>query len=173
MKIALSGTPGVGKSKVAKKLEENGYQVLYLEDIADKFVIGYDEERKSKIVDEEAMDEYIKKIKEEDMLIIEGHLSHLLSVDAVILLRCHPKELEKRLAAKNWDEKKIKENLEAEALDVILDRALEKHEMVWEIDTTGKSIEEVVKEVRKILEETPPSSYGKIDWSSWLMENVR
>ncbi len=173
MKIALTGIPGVGKSKVAAELKKKGYNVLRLEKIVDDFVIGYDEERKSKIVDEEAMDEYIKKIKEEGLLIIEGHLSHLLSVDGVILLRCHPKELEKRLAAKNWNEKKIKENLEAEALDIILERALEKHEKIWEIDTTGKSVEEIVKEVEEIIEKIPPPSYGKIDWSEWLIENVR
>ncbi len=172
MKIALTGTPGVGKSKVAELLEKKGYEVLRLEKIADEFVIGYDERRKSKIVDEEAMDEYIKKIKEKDVLIIEGHLSHLLSVDGVILLRCHPEELKKRLIAKNWDERKIKENLEAEALDIILERALEKHEKIWEIDTTAKSIEKVTEEVEEIIKKIPPPSYGKIDWSEWLMENA-
>ncbi len=172
MKIALTGTPGVGKSEVAKRLEKMGYNVLRLEEIVDKFVVGYDEERESKIVDEEAIDEYIRQIKEEGILIIEGHLSHLLSVDGVILLRCHPKQLMKRLKAKKWNERKIRENVEAEALDIILERALEKHNKIWEVETTGKSIDEVVEEVRNIIEKLPPSNYGKIDYSEWLMENA-
>ena len=172
MKIALTGTPGVGKSSIADILEKKGYRVLRIKDIADKFVIGYDEERQSKIVDEEKMDEYIRKIKEKDVLIIEGHLSHLLSVDGVILLRCHPEELKKRLEMKGWNEKKIRENLEAEALDIILQRALEKHKKIWEIDTTGRRVEEIVKEIEEIIKKQPPPNYGKIDYSNWLMENV-
>jgi len=172
MKIALTGTPGVGKSSVADILEKKGYKILRIKDIADKFVVGYDKERQSKIVDEEKLDEYIRKIEEKDVLIIEGHLSHLLSVDGVILLRCHPEELKKRLEKKGWDKRKIRENLEAEALDIILQRALEKHKKIWEIDTTSRKVEEIVKEIEEIIKKQPPPNYGKIDYSNWLMENA-
>lgn len=172
MKIALSGTPGVGKSEVAKKLEKMGYKIIRIEEIYDNFVVGYDEKRKSKIVDENKMDKFIRKIREEGILIIEGHLSHLLSVDGVIILRCHPEELKKRLLKKGWDENKIRENLEAEAIDVILQRALQKHKMVWEIDVTDKSVEEVAKEIDRIIKEKIPPSYGKVDYSNWLIENA-
>lgn len=172
MKIALTGTPGTGKTSIADELEKRGYKIIRINDIANDFTIGYDEERQSKIVDEDALDEYIKEIKEDGILFIEGHLSHLLNVDAVIILRCNPEELEKRLKEKKWNERKIKENLEAEALDIILDRALEKHKKIWEIDTTKKSIDEIADEIEKIVKEFPPPRYGKIDWSEWLMENA-
>ncbi|MCD6573237.1 MAG: adenylate kinase family protein [Thermoplasmata archaeon] len=172
MKIALTGTPGTGKTSIADELEKRGYKIIRINDIANDFTIGYDEERQSKIVDEDALDEYIKEIKEDGILFIEGHLSHLLNVDAVIILRCNPEELEKRLKEKKWNERKIKENLEAEALDIILDRALEKHKKIWEIDTTKKSIDEIADEIEKIIKEFPPPRYGKIDWSEWLMENA-
>ena len=171
MKVAITGTPGVGKTGVAEALKDK-YEIIHLAELVDRFTIGYDEERESKIVDEEAMDEYIRRIKEEGILLVEGHLSHLMSVDAVIVLRCHPEELKKRLAKKGWKEKKIGENLEAEALDIILERALEKHERVWEVDTTGRSVKEVAREVDEILQKMPPPSYGKIDYSEWLMENA-
>jgi adenylate kinase len=172
MKIALTGTPGTGKSSVAKLLEKRGYKVIRIDDIYEKFVVGYDEERKSKIVDEKKMDREIKKIKEEGVLIIEGHLSHLLSVDGVIILRCNPEELKKRLFKKGWDKKKIRENLEAEALDIILQRTLQKHEKVWEIDVTDKNSEEVAEEIDKIIREKLPPCYGKVDYSNWLIENA-
>ncbi|MBC7128531.1 MAG: adenylate kinase family protein [Thermoplasmatales archaeon] len=172
MKIALTGTPGTGKSSVANLLEKKGYKVIRIDDIYEKFVVGYDEERKSKIVDEKKMDREIKKIKEEGVLIIEGHLSHLLSVDGVIILRCNPEELKKRLVKKGWDEKKIRENLEAEALDIILQRTLQKHERVWEIDVTDRSSEEVAEEIDKIIREKLPPRYGKVDYSNWLIENA-
>jgi len=95
-----------------------------------------------------------------------------MDVDAVVVLRCHPEELKKRLAKKGWSEKKMRENLEAEALDIVLERALEKHERVWEVETTGKEIKEVSEEVKKIIDEMPPPNYGKIDYSEWLMENA-
>jgi len=172
MKIAITGTPGVGKTKVAEKLKKKGYRVISINDIYEKFVVGYDEKRQSKIVDEEEMDEYIKTIKEEDILFIEGHLSHLLGVDVVILLRCHPDFLKKRLEKRGWNKRKIRENLEAEALDIILDKSLQRHEIIWEIDTTSKNVEEVVNEIERIVKEFPPPSYGKIDWSEWLIENA-
>ncbi|HEC88163.1 MAG TPA: NMP kinase [Thermoplasmata archaeon] len=173
MKIALTGTPGVGKTEVANELEKKGYNLLRIEEIADNFVIGYDKERESKIVDEEKIDEYIKKLeKKNEILIIEGHLSHLMSVDGIIILRCHPSELKKRLEKKKWKEKKIKENLEAEALDIILQRALEMHKKIWEIDTTGKKLDEIVGEVEEIIKKLPPPFYGKLDYSEWLIENA-
>ncbi|MCD6480979.1 MAG: adenylate kinase family protein [Thermoplasmata archaeon] len=171
MKVAITGTPGVGKTSVAEELKKH-YEVIHLADLVDRFAIGYDEERDSKIVDEEAMNEYIKNMEEKDILIVEGHLSHFMDVDAVVVLRCHPEELKKRLAKKGWSEKKMRENLEAEALDIVLERALEKHERVWEVETTGKEIKEVSEEVKKIIDEMPPPNYGKIDYSEWLMENA-
>lgn len=173
MKIALTGTPGVGKTEVADELERKGYKIIRIEEIADEFVAGYDEERESKIVDEKKMNEYIKKIEEgDDILIIEGHLSHLMDVDGIIILRCHPEELKKRMESKKWKKKKIRENLEAEALDIILERALERHEKIWEIDTTLKKLSEVVDEVERIIKEMPSPFYGKIDYSEWLIENA-
>ncbi|MBC7081542.1 MAG: adenylate kinase family protein [Thermoplasmatales archaeon] len=173
MKIALTGTPGVGKSEVSKILKKMGYKILRIDEIYEKFVVGYDEQRNSKIVDEKKMDKEIKKIKEEGVLIIEGHLSHLMSVDGVIILRCHPEELKRRLIKKGWGENKIRENAEAEALDIILQKALQKHKNIWEIDVTDKSIKEVAEEIRRIIEEKIPPNYGKIDYSEWLIENAR
>ncbi len=173
MKIAITGTPGTGKTEVAKELERKGYDVLYLNSIVDDFVIGYDEERESKIVDEEKMNEYVKGIKEDGILFIEGHLSHLMDVDGVIVLRCHPEELVSRLEKRGWKKEKIMENAEAEALDIILDTALQKHKMVWEIDTTDIDAENAADEVLNIIEKKKKPDYGKIDYSEWLIENVK
>jgi len=171
MKIALTGTPGTGKTAAAKKLHEMGYQVLHIHDLVDGFTIGYDEKRESNIIDEDAMARYVQEL-DAPRLIIEGHVSHLLGCDAIIVLRCHPEELRKRLACKRWKEEKIQENVEAEALDIILERALERHERVWEIDTTGKTDVEVAEEIAEIIETIPPPHYGEIDWSEWLMEHA-
>ncbi len=173
MKIAITGTPGTGKTEVAKELERRGYEVLYLNSIVDDFVIGYDEKRNSKIVDENKMNDYIKEIKENGLLFIEGHLSHLMDVDAVFVLRCHPDKLISRLEKREWKKEKIMENAEAEALDIILDRTLQKHKMVWEIDTTDEKADKIADRIIEIIEKKEKPNYGKIDYSEWLIENVK
>lgn len=170
MKWALSGTPGTGKTAVSDIIEGKGYTVLRLKDVVLNFVIGHDDDRDSMIVDEEQLDIYVRSLP--DDLIVEGHLSHLLGVEGVIILRCHPLELKRRLEIRNWPEKKVQENLEVEALDIILDRALELHKNIWEVDTTGKTAGEVAEEVELILATQPPAYYGNIDWSQWVMDRA-
>jgi len=54
-----------------------------------------------------------------------------------------------RLEARGYSEEKIRENIEAEALDVILVEAFEWCEKVFEINTTEKSIEETGQDIEK------------------------
>ena len=49
-------------------------------------------------------------------------------------------ELEMRLKSRGYSEEKIKENIEAEALDVILVEAFEWCKKVFEVNTTGKAL---------------------------------
>jgi adenylate kinase len=164
MLIALSGTPGVGKTKAAEILRSRGHSIVNLNQLAEEkeFVVGYDEDRDSKIIDVDALDEYIIDHFVGKDFVLEGHLSHLLSVDLAIILRCDPLVLEQRLKDKGWPQKKIKENVGAEILDVIKVEAFEVLDKVYEIDTTQRSSEEVVDTIEGITEgnyEDP-----KIDW---------
>ena len=170
MKWALSGTPGTGKTIVSNIIERKGYKILRLNDIVQRFTIGYDDERDSMIIDEKKLDKYVNSLSGD--IIIEGHLSHLLTVNGVIILRCHPIELKQRLKTRNWSEKKIQENVEAEAIDIILEKALELHKSIWEIDTTGKKAIETAEELERILTIRPPVNYGNIDWSEWVMDHA-
>jgi len=174
MKVAITGTPGTGKTSVAAFLAEKGYEVRSFDELAEDFVVGYDEERKCKIVDTEEMDKAFRNIREEGIMFVEGHLAHMLSVDFVIVLRCDPSELEKRLKAKRWEDKKIKENLEAEAMDLILSQSCDIHEgHVAEIDTTGREAKEVAEEIDKIVEDGfTNAKVGVVGYSKWLMEHA-
>ena len=164
MLIALSGTPGVGKTKASEILRSRGHFVINLKQLAEEneFVVGYDEKRESKIIDIEALDHHIRKRFINGNFLIEGHLSHLLSVDFVVILRCHPLVLEKRLKAKGWHEAKIRENVGAEILDVIKVEAFEVLDKVYEIDTTKKSPKEVADAIEEIIEGNYEEPH--IDW---------
>ena len=77
--------------------------------------------------------------------IVDSHLSHHIA-DIVIVLRTDPAVLKGRLEKRNYSEEKIKENLEAEALDIILAESVEWCDRVFEINTTDESAEKNLEE---------------------------
>lgn len=112
-----------------------------------------------------------KKQNKGKIIIVEGHLAHLLSVDTVIVLRCSPKILGKRLKKKKYNKKKIMENIEAEAVDVITVESLERYKKVYEINTTNINQEKVAEDVESILGgKFKNYKVGNIDWSGEILE---
>lgn len=97
--------------------------------------------------------------------VLVGHLSHLLPVRDVIVLRCHPVELAARLdRARRGTALERRENVEAEATDVILLEALALGRRVWEVDTSGRTAESVARTVARLLSTRPPPRVGRVDW---------
>ncbi len=171
MIMLITGTPGTGKTAVSELLAKNtGADVLKISDFAtDDVTEGMEGE--TRIVNIEKLERKIKG-HISGSAIIDGHLSHAMHLgDLVVVLRTDPRVLERRLEEKGFDREKIRENLEAEALDVCLVESLERHENVFEIDTTDKRPEEVADDILKIIdgrgEEFGP---GKIDWSEILFK---
>ena len=180
MIISLTGTPGTGKTSISKILTKNGFKIVDLNQLAieKNFILGVDEKRDSKIVDIIKLNNYAKERYNRSVsVILEGHLSHFLkSADKVIVLRKHPNELRKNLVEKGWNEVKIKENLDAEILDVILCEAVDIHteKKVVEIDTTGKSVEkiafEIIDLIKKEFKDIKKYKIVNIDWSEEILK---
>lgn len=73
-------------------------------------------------------------------------------LDKVIILRVHPSILEERLVGRKYSDSKIRENLEAEALDVCGAEAYEAYgEDVCEIDVSDLSIDETINLVVDVI----------------------
>lgn len=173
MLIALSGTPGVGKTAVAEVLAAEGWQTVELNNFAaEEGLLGRrDEERDTVEVDVEALDDAVSEREWAHRTVFVGHLSHLLSVDLTIVLRCSPKTLETRLKERDWSQEKIWENVEAEVCDVILVEALETVEKVYEIDTTKRPPEQVASAVQDIVKgKTKRYMPGNVEWSEEVLE---
>jgi adenylate kinase len=166
MMYGITGTPGTGKTSVAEMLHSRGYSVTHQKDTVGPYILEKDTERETLIIDEERWaDEFIPVEG-----FIEGHLVHLLPCDAIIVLRCRPDVLEERLLTRNYSPEKIRENVEAEALDVILIETLELFEtrQVYELDTTDKCVRECCDMIERFFRGETPASYGDIDWSMYL-----
>ncbi|MFO8109003.1 MAG: adenylate kinase family protein [Thermoplasmata archaeon] len=171
-KAAITGTPGVGKTSVSQILKKEGFRILDLNKfIHDK---GLSRERDpcrdTYMVDIDEMIDLYSTAPYHD--IVEGHLSHHLELPITIVLRCSPQQLKKRMKSKGWSEKKKKENLESEMLDVILIEALEKDTEVYEIDTSYMNPEDVSQSVIDVLGgKTCPYEPGNVDWSEFIVQN--
>ncbi|KAF5411496.1 MAG: adenylate kinase family protein [Euryarchaeota archaeon] len=150
MIIGITGTPGTGKTSACALLGD----VRDLNELIKKEGLhrGVDRTRGSLIADMDSVYDRVREIAQdrEGDLVIEGHLSHHLC-DVAIVLRLLPDELKRRLVERGYHEAKILENVEAEVVDVILVEAVEWCDCVYEIDTTGKTVEEVADTINEIL----------------------
>lgn len=175
MRIAVSGVPATGKTEISKLLSKKlNYRLISINEFAEELdaFTGYDKKMESRILDMAKLKKEIKKLK--GNIILEGHTSHLFPVDMIIVLRCNPEILKKRLKKKfSSNLLKIQVNLEAEILGVISSEAVMNSRKVYEIDTTDKSVKESVNVILKILKGgIEEFKVGKIDWleefSNWI-----
>lgn len=159
--IVISGTPGTGKTLLAKSLVERlGACYVNLSNLVmeKKFYTEYDADRNTFIVDEDRVRKYLRDLAQKcELIIVDSHYGEISPkelLDKIIVLRLDPIELEERLRKRGWSESKIRENVQAEILGVCTINALEEQgeEKVFEINVTGKSLEDVLNEALDIIE---------------------
>ncbi|MFX1574435.1 MAG: adenylate kinase family protein [Promethearchaeota archaeon] len=188
--IIITGTPGCGKTSVAKEISNvTGAQLISLNELAisEEFSFEYDEERKTHIVDFKVfLPSVLKKISaiaqdNPKYLVIESHFSDIIPenfIDFAFILRCAPDELFKRLKKKKYNSKKILENIQAEILGNCTYYFIQKHMKIplFEIDTTNLSIKSVAKIILNIMVDNQDGkkyNVGKIDWLEKLFQENR
>jgi len=188
--IIISGTPGCGKTSVAKEMTDFlQAKILSLNELAisDNFSFEFDEERKTYIVEFEIFLPYVlKKIDELKktklpFLIIESHFSDIIPekyIDYAFILRCDPDVLYERLEQKNYTQAKIIENIQTEILGNCVNYFIQKQAKfpLFEINTTNLRIDSVAKIIVDIVlgnKDGNQYSIGKIDWLEKLFQEER
>ncbi|MBI5222958.1 AAA family ATPase [Candidatus Micrarchaeota archaeon] len=142
MKIMITGTPGVGKSTIARALSKKlEIPLIDLSEVAreNKLIEKNDQ------VDTRKLQKIVNEVtKNCSNYIIEGHLACEIEVktDVAIVLRTEPKTLLKRLIRRKYPRWKVEENLLAEALDYCLINAEKRQKRVLQIETSSRSIKE-------------------------------
>lgn len=143
--ISLTGVPATGKSTVSAILAGEGYRVCRAVDIAREAgcISGED-------VDIECLRE---KGKFRDCDIVEGHYSHLLPCEAVIILQADTEILRKRMEERGYSSAKISGNIDAQLAGTIYFDALDRmpSSRIFIIDTTSMEPGEVAGEIRRIF----------------------
>jgi len=171
-RLALTGSPGTGKSTLAKEFENLGFHVISVEDIAiEHGCIGdLDINDNARPIDLDALIDALEEAWSQnplEPLIIDGHLSHHLPNDAVVVLRCSPEVLEQRMLERNYSEDKIKGNCEWELLGSSWNEREE--DIPWiEYDTTENDVHSIVMALSMWISDgfKPNSPISVIDWVS-------
>ena len=185
MRVAVTGTPGTGKT-TATDLLATDLDVVHLNEVIEEegLSTGRDEERGSLVADMDALAEWLA---DRDDAVVESHLAHHFDADRVVVLRAHPDTVVERLRERgDADSKayenagsaeppraltrKARENAESEALDVVLSAAVQRHgrDSVYEIDTTDREPDAVAAEISAVVAGEREPSAGTVDYVDWL-----
>jgi len=131
-----------------------------------------DVERDTTVIDQEAMRRRLTALIEasERPLVIDGHYAADIvdrkNVDHVFVLRRAPWTLKSVLESKGYGREKVRENVEAELLGVLLEDALrtQDHGKICEVDTTGRETIDIVWEILDVINGGRRHRFGGIDW---------
>lgn len=168
MRVAVTGTPGTGKT-TATDLLSSDLNVVHLNDIVREEGLdeGRDQDRGSLIADLDAVADWLDG---RDDVVFESHLAHHFDADRVVVLRAHPDTIVERLRDRGDGDSKASENAESEAIDVVLSEAVDRHDLddVYEIDTTDRSPDAVADEIDAVVAGDREPSAGTVSYVDWL-----
>ncbi|MBI3034116.1 AAA family ATPase [Candidatus Woesearchaeota archaeon] len=164
MKIILvTGTPGTGKTFLAKELSLLlHYRYIDGIKIAKQVSEGYDKIRRTLIVDRRKFSSSILALiraqkaskNSPNGLVIDSHMSHFLPAryaDLCVVTKCSLNALKRRLEARRYPAAKVRENLDAEIFDTCLVEAEELGHKVVVADTSRKAGKSLAQQIKNQL----------------------
>ena len=166
--IGITGTPGTGKKTIAPRVAAIlGVPAVSLGTIA----AGIAEPRGTEL-------EVDTKVLRKKLLaasprraVVYGHLVPSVvrksEAEMVAVLRCEPRALKARLSRRGYPPDKVRENVEAELIGVVLDECVSRfgREKVREYDTTRGNGLAVARSLAEDLRSKPSPPASWIDWT--------
>ena len=152
--IAISGSPGTGKSTLATLLVKKlNAERLDLQDYYKEISTAYNKQKKCYDIDIKKVEGLVRaKKKKHELVINDSHVAHLLPKSlinlCIVLTSSNLKTLEKRLKERKYNKAKIRENLDAEIFQVCLMEAKENGHKVITFDTSKRMTQ---KELLQII----------------------
>ncbi len=173
MSIVITGNPGVGKHTITQEIAEKlELSIIDINSIA-KDAGLFEKNKDTYDVDTAKLEKILEqKISEKKGIV--GHLAPYVldknKVKIMIVLRRNPYDLISVYKERKYTDEKSKENLGSEVLGVIAHDAISKfQEKAFQINTSGKSIQEMVEKVMTVISSNEGNE--EVDWLDLVTKN--
>ena len=161
--IIVAGTPGVGKTALARTLaKKTGSLYLNLGEFVkeNKLFTRYDRQSQSYTINERRLQRALMQFfvtHKNKPIVIETHwLGRFMRKRpgmVALVVRLDPMVLARRLKSRKWRKQKIWDNVESELIDLSLYESVKflGPEHVYQIDASRKNPREIVREAMQLL----------------------
>ena len=173
MSIVITGNPGVGKHTITQEIAEKlGLVIIDINNVA-KDAGLFEKNEGTNDVDTAKLKKILEqRISEKNVIV--GHLAPYVldknKVKIMIILRRNPYDLISVYKERKYTDEKSRENTGSEVLGIIAHDAISKfQEKAFQINTSGKSIQEVVKKVMAIISNNEGNE--DVDWLDLVTKN--
>ena len=173
MRIVITGSPGTGKTMIARLLSEKmGLELVSIKEIVEQNNLSSGRRHE---VDIKKLASAMRLLQHKKDYVVEGHLACELRLpaDFIFVLRAHPDILRERMAKRKYSKKKIQENLMAEMLDYCIQRVEHVYrKKPLELDTTSRTSTESASEIEKAIKQKK-KKLDSVDYSEELKEYLK
>jgi len=173
MSIVITGNPGVGKHTITQEIAEKlALPIIDINSIAKNAGL-FEKNKDTNDVDTAKLEKILEqKISEKNVIV--GHLApYVLDksiVKIIIVLRKSPYDLISVYKERKYTDKKSRENLGSEVLGIIAHDTISKfQEKTYQINTSGKSIQEIVEKVMTLISSNKGNE--EVDWLDLVTKN--
>ncbi|GMS82785.1 hypothetical protein PENTCL1PPCAC_4960, partial [Pristionchus entomophagus] len=156
--ILVTGSPGTGKSTLAATLAEKlGFeQIECSKEIREhRLYEEYDERMQTLVFDEDKLLDHIEDRMDSESggVVVDFHGCDFFPqrwFDIVVVLRCNNTKLYDRMVARGYPPEKIRENVQCEIFNSIVEEAMESYDEEIVLEVPSETIEQMNENVDKV-----------------------